>query len=155
MIYNPIEQKSYIIPSENFNEVEVNTVTQSNVVLTGQALVDEFQDDKLNCSVNRLENYDIGDTIYVKDVISDLVYNPDDDITVMYFGNTEVGSFEWPFAGDLRERFTVGDDIAFRFKVVEEYSADEYTFESLDYFMESYDLMEKGTAADINDYIME
>ena len=109
----------------------------------------------MNNYVNDLKNYSIGDSIYVKDIVSYLEYNADDDTTLMYFGSTEDSMCLWPFAGDLRERFNIGDDITFKFKVVEEYSTNKYTFESLDYYLESYALMDEGTAADINNYLVE
>lgn len=154
MVFNPATRKSYVIPSENFDTAALMSSTQSNTTLTGQELLKEFQDDELNCFVDNLKHYSVGDILYVKDVITNLEYNSDDDTTVMYFGNTEDGSFEWPFAGDLRERFEIGDELTFKFNIVEEYSTEEYIFESLDYFTESYDLMEKGTAAEIDTYLV-
>lgn len=173
MVYNPVTQKSYIIPLEDgFGTLRSNalsfnldtnnyigsisdfTTTVTDNVLTSQDLVNEFQDNKLNMSVNRLKNYNVGDTVYVRDTIADLVYNVDKDITVMYFGQSEDSCFEWPFAGDLRKQFNIGDELTFKFSVVEEYSTNAYTFETLDYFLDSYDLMDKGTAANIDTYLM-
>lgn len=155
MVYNPLTQKSYVIPSDIESATVMNMALQRNRLLTSEDLVNEFQDDKLNCSVNRLKNYDIGDIVYVQDVIVDLEYDPVKNTTVMYYGNTEESCFEWPFAGDLRDRFDIGDIIKFKFRVVEEYATDEYTFESLDYFLESYELMDVGSAANIDDYLAE
>lgn len=154
MVYNPATQKSYVIPSDAFAMNTINLLPQGNEILTSQDLVNEFQDEKLSCSVNRMKNYNIGDSVYVKDNIADLVYDDDKNTTVMYFGSTEESCFFWPFAGDLRRRFNIGDEITFKFNVVEEYSTDEYTFETLDYFLESYDLINQGTAANIDDYLV-
>lgn len=173
MVYNPVTQKSYIIPLEDgFGTLRSNalsfnldtnnyigsigdfTTTVTDKVLTSQDLVNEFQDNKLNMSVNRLKNYNVGDTVYVRDTIADLVYDVDKDTTVMYFGQSEDSCFEWPFAGDLRKQFNIGDELTFKFSVVEEYSTNAYTFETLDYFLDSYDLMDEGTAANIDTYLM-
>lgn len=152
MIYNPDTQKSYIIPSDNFIPNSRNT--RNETILTAQDLVNEFYDTKLNCSVNNLKNYDVGDVIYVNDLITDLKYDDDTDVTTIYFGNTADGSFSWPFAGDLRSQFNVNDELTFKFNIVEEYATNEYTFETLDYFLESYSLITDGLAVDIEDYLV-
>ena len=36
--------------------------------------------------------------------------------------------------GNLRERIKVGDELTFKFKIVEEYATEDYTFETLNYF---------------------
>ena len=78
--------------------------------------------------------------ILVKDVVYEVAYDSDKDVTTLQFGNTSEGSCEWPFAGDLRERIKVGDELTFKFKIVEEYATEDYTFETLNYFLDSYDL---------------
>lgn len=152
MVYNPNTQKSYIIPSDTLTLS--SRVSKKGYVLTAQDLVNEFHDEKLNCSVNRMKNYDIGDTIYVTDIITGMEYNSDKNVTTIYFGNTADGSFSWPFTGDLRDQFNVNDELTFKFDVVEEYATIEYSFETLDYFLESYDLIVKNTAANIEDYLV-
>lgn len=152
MVYNPVTQKSYVIPSDISKSG--GKIKRSGNILTAQDLVNEFHDDKLNCSVNRMKDYDIGDTIYVTDVITDLQYDAGKDTTTVYFGKTADGSFSWPFAGNLCDQFSVNDVLTFRFTVVEEYAVDEYSFETLDYFMESYGLIADGTAANIEDYLL-
>lgn len=150
MVYNPDTQKSYIIPSDS---VVQSKITKDGA-LTAQDLVNEFYDDQLNCSVHRMKNYNIDDTIYVTDIITNLQYDDSTDITTIYFGNTTDGSFFWPFAGDLRNQFAVNDELTFKFNVVEEYATNEYSFETLDYFLESYDLFKADTAANIEDYLV-
>lgn len=152
MVYNPGTQKSYIVPSDILTPS--GRIAKNGNVLTAQDLVNQFYDDQLNCSVNRMKNYDIDETIYVADVITDLKYDYGKDITTIYFGNTTDGSFSWPFAGDLRSQMKVNDELTFKFKVVEEYATSEYSFETLDYFLESYSLIEKGAAANIEDYLV-
>lgn len=48
----------------------------------------------------------------------------------------------------------MNDELTFKFTVVEEYATDEYSFETLDYFLASYDLIAEGLAADIEDYLV-
>lgn len=151
MVYNPYMQKSYTIPSDSHVQTKI---ARSNNILTAQDLVNEFYDDQLNCSVNRMKNYGIGDTIYVVDVITNLEYNDSTDVTTIYFGNTTVGSFSWPFAGDLRNQFKINDKLTFKFNVVEEYATSEYSFETLDYFLDTYGLIKEGTAVNIENYLV-
>lgn len=54
---------------------------------------------KLKCSVNQLKHYNIGDDVVVKDVVYEVAYDSDKDVTTLQFGNTSEGSCEWPFAG--------------------------------------------------------
>ena len=152
MVYNPETQKSYIIPSDT--AVPSSRSAISDNTLTAQDLVDEFYDDQQDCSVNRLKSFDVDDTIFVTDVVTDLKYDESTNTTKLYFGNTTDGSFSWPFAGDLRSQINVNDELTFEFSVVEEYATDEYSFETLDYFLESYDLIAEGTAANIQDYLV-
>ena len=56
--------------------------------------------------------------------------------------------------GNLRERIKVGDELTFKFKVVEEYATEDYTFETLNYFLDSYDLLDNDSAADIDNYLL-
>lgn len=103
---------------------------------------------------NQLKHYNIGDDVVVKDVVYEVAYDSDKDVTTLQFGNTSEGSCEWPFAGDLRERIKVGDELTFKFKIVEEYATEDYTFETLNYFLDSYDLLDNDSAADIDNYLL-
>lgn len=146
--------KSYVIPSDNFGASELKKTTRTSSTLTAQDLFDEFWDEELKCSVNQLKHYNIGDDVVVKDVVYEVAYDSDKDVTTLQFGNTSEGSCEWPFAGDLRERIKVGDELTFKFKIVEEYATEDYTFETLNYFLDSYDLLDNDSAADIDNYLL-
>ena len=56
--------------------------------------------------------------------------------------------------GNLRERIKVGDELTFKFTIVEEYATEDYTFETLNYFLDSYDLLDNDSAADIDNYLL-
>lgn len=56
--------------------------------------------------------------------------------------------------GNLRERIKVWDELTFKFKIVEEYATEDYTFETLNYFLDSYDLLDNDSAADIDNYLL-
>lgn len=56
--------------------------------------------------------------------------------------------------GNLRERIKVGDELTFKFKIVEEHATEDYTFETLNYFLDSYDLLDNDSAADIDNYLL-
>ncbi len=51
-----------------------------------------------------------------------------------------------------RCQINVNDELTFN--VVEEYATSGYSFETLDYFLESYDLIAEGAAANIEDYLV-
>ena len=63
MVYNPKNQKSYVIPSDNFGASELKKTTRTSSTLTAQDLFDEFWDEELKCSVNQLKHYNIGDDV--------------------------------------------------------------------------------------------
>ena len=46
------------------------------------------------------------------------------------------------------------DELPFRFNVLEEYSTSEYSFETLDYILESYDLIAEDAAINIKNYLV-
>ena len=46
------------------------------------------------------------------------------------------------------------DELTFKFKIVEEYATEDYTFETLNYFLDSYDLLDNDSAADIDNYLL-
>ena len=73
MVYNPKNQKSYVIPSDNFGASELKKTTRTSSTLTAQDLFDEFWDEELKCSVNQLKHYNIGDDVVVKDVVYEAV----------------------------------------------------------------------------------
>lgn len=155
-VYNQKTNKSYQIPSETRNELfRKKSNNSNNNVLTAQELFDEFYDKDLNCSVYSMQNFNIGDTIFVEDKIIELKYNEDNDSTKLYFGKTTEGPFKWIFAGDLRGKIKVGDSIKFKFKVVEEFANEEYTFETLDYFNDWHMLKLENRIPDISKYIIK
>lgn len=140
-------------------EYAYNTDTETNVnsarvKFPWKAAFKVIWDEELKCSVNQLKHYNIGDDVVVKDVVYEVAYDSDKDVTTLQFGNTSEGSCEWPFAGDLRERIKVGDELTFKFKIVEEYATEDYTFETLNYFLDSYDLLDNDSAADIDNYLL-
>lgn len=142
----------YKVPTQIVDEYQ--TASMGGSPKSVEELYNEFWDEGVGDFVYSLASYAIDDKIVVEDEISSITYEEDLDRTVLTF-STEYGDAPWPFDGDLRERFSVGDMIQFEFSVVEEYSDGMYTFENIDYFKTAMEkLMDSEVSLKIDDYLV-
>lgn len=148
--------KSYVLPSDAVVSVNSLGQTQSGwcEVLSVEGLYDQFWDEGLQTHVMRLADYDIDDTIIVRDTIGAITYEPEKNRSILEF-NTKYGTAYWPFDGDLTDTYHAGDAVSFQFSVVEEYAAGQYTFESIDYFQNALEKLEDATVTlCVEDYVI-
>lgn len=87
-------------------------------------LMNDSYDETLDDYVHSFKSYNIGDTITVSDKIAYLVYDVETNITSVGFDYLDktnsnlTDKVYWDFAGDLRNRFSTGDNILLNVKVV-------------------------------------
>lgn len=115
--------------------------------LTFQELGKEFIDEESGMYINDSLNYDIGDTIFVEDIIGSLYYSQSSDTTTFSFKSSPHETIY--FRGDLRPYYFEGDWIQLRFRVIP-FHADSEEFETLDY---NYSLQVLEIVPDISDYL--
>lgn len=148
-------QRYYMIPSESFDAAAVSMMDNRDAqVLSVSELYSEFRDEGMGDFVYSLKSYQAGDKLEVADVISNLVYEEEENRTILEF-NTKYGTAYWPFDGNLLSQFQPGDQVHFQFEVISEYAADEYAFENIDYFNTAAQrLLDHSISLDIHNYLM-
>ncbi len=145
----------YLVPSDTHSLRRSNPLKRN--IMNVDMLYSEMYDLELNDFVYQFKTMDIGDTVYVTDVIDKLTYNPGNDRTIFEF-NTKYGNVTWPFDGNLLDEFKEGDTVSFKFNVVREFSDNNMTFENIDYAKKAMDRLingkEKSGVVDIYDYLI-
>ncbi|MBS5822999.1 MAG: hypothetical protein KID00_03905, partial [Clostridium argentinense] len=140
------DKKIYAIPSENFKE---NSIEYSEINM--QQLCNEMYDENNNRYVNSFKNFNINDDIYFKDVIEEINYNSNENSTSIKFKYKDE-LITWKFNGDLTSKYFEGDILSLRFKVVKEYEDNKFTFENINYIVESDSLGLDNVYPDIEEY---
>lgn len=154
IVINWAENKYYLIPSsDDTMKVSSDLMQQDDRVLNVDELYEQFWDSGLNDYTYVLKDFSVGDCLNVSDTIINMTYDADQDRTILEFA-TRRGNAYWPFDGNLMEQYEIGDSVAFKFNVVEEYSNSQYVFESLDYFQKAEDrLFDSEIQVEIEDYL--
>ncbi|WP_202079727.1 hypothetical protein [Caldalkalibacillus salinus] len=141
--------KFYIVPSEfHMNARNTQNFGRS---MTLSTLQEQNYDQALGAHVRYFKNFDIGDDVIFEDMILDITYDPGSDETRFAFEDRLGGISEYPFKGDLRQRYDVGQTLKLAFTVVSEY--DSEPFEVLNYI--KYGLDNDGEAPEIDDYLVD
>ena len=152
IIFNADKTRYYIRPSASEETVQLCNVQKDFSV---SDLYNQFYDNKLQDFVYVLKDLAIGDVIHVKDVISGISYDAENNRTILEF-DTKFGTAKWPFDGDLTSIYSVGNRLEFEFEVVNEYEDETMTFENINYFKEAYAKLTDATVSlNISDYIIE
>lgn len=138
------------LPSENHKQkVSLNSKSTKNESLTLIDLYDQLYDKQIERHVYMFKNYQLGDTIYFKDVIQDLKYDKMRNETDFGFKDYAGDITYWPFAGNLLNEYKVGSEIELQFKVVKR--TDQLNLETIDYIQ--FGLDNDGKAPSITDYL--
>lgn len=125
--------KIYIYPSEShtkskFIDKLLGNTLSLNKTLSYIDLQKQIYDSELNRNVRDFKDYNIGDTIFFKDKIASIEYDPSNNRTLIGFNDQDNDIVNWVFKEDLTDRFKVGDSIKLKLKVVEEVAG----FENID-----------------------
>lgn len=152
-VFSSEHNKYYLISSKRENMVFDTRLAQNEGTINVDELYEQFWDPSLNEYVYLLNDYRVGFLIRVEDDIEKLVFDEEKNRTIFEFC-TRRGTAYWPFEGDLRDRFSAGDSIAFSLQVVEEYADGKYQFETLNYFKAAENkLFDEALPLQIDDYL--
>lgn len=125
-----INNRIHIVPSLSHSKGARN----SNALLSMADLNDQSFDRQLAERVDDLRDYQVGDRMRFQDVVQAVEYDSTKNETVFTFtGKNE--QVQWPFAGNLTDRFPVGSTLALEFQVV----ANDERFETIDYIKYGYE----------------
>ena len=133
-----------------YNPLALTKETHDNgSKLNMEELNNQFIDTFTGWSVDYLRDYDNNDILYFNDVLQDIEYDRDMDITTLYFklGDSDI---PWRFSGDLTTRYNKGDQVSLKFTVVDTSYYQNIHFESLNYFVDSD--IESSRYPSIEDY---
>ena len=132
------------------------TSIQSNVKnhakkLNFQELLDQKTDTASNRELDIIKDYSIGDIIKFSDIISNITYNPERNVTFFQFESVEDEMYGLEFYGDLTSEYFIGDNLELQFKVEKLGEYEQFIFETLNYLQdESFSI---DSAPNIQNYI--
>lgn len=136
---------NYIYPSVAH---DISSMSSKSYMTLNDVRLQMF-DDELGTYVYDFKDYQIGDDILVKESITGLSYDATSDSTILTFAYDD-SELSWPFKGNITEKYNIGDQITFKFKVVEE-TDDNSFFETLDILKE----YQNDRYPNIMDYLVE
>lgn len=150
-VYDSNNQITYVTPSNEAIKFK-NEFFSKEKYLSANDLSDESFDAERDILVNDFKHYNIGDQLLFKDIIKKIEYNNEYNYTAISF-DCKNQLVTWPFKGDLTNRFKVGQEIKFKFNVVEEFSYQDEKFENIDYAVEGKEKLKNNDYEIIDDYL--
>lgn len=99
-------------------------------------LNNQFYDEKSGISVDYLRDYNTGDDIIFEDIIDKTQFNPNENNTSLFF-LLDNEYIEWKFNGNITNKYKKEDRINLHFKVITVKQYKGITFESIDFFKDS------------------
>lgn len=116
-------------------------------------LNNQFYDGKSGISVDYLRDYNTGDDIIFEDIIDKIQFNPNENNTSLFF-LLDNEYIEWKFNGNITNKYKKEDRINLHFKVITVKQYKGITFESIDFFKDSSNGINKqGPYPCISDYL--
>jgi len=101
--------------------------------------VEEFQDQWRTGDSDSFKDYDVGDTVYIKDEIAGVHYDEADKVTVIRIaGKSYAGDLEFHFKGKVYDNFAKDDKVIIKDKVTQK--NDKETLQGLDTSLEEDDI---------------
>ena len=123
------------------------------VTLDIKQLNNQFYDEKSGISVDYLRDYNTGDDIIFEDIIDKIQFNPNENNTSLFF-LLDNEYIEWKFNGNITNKYKKEDRINLHFKVITVKQYKGITFESIDFFKDSSNGINKqGPYPCISDYL--
>lgn len=113
--------------------------------MTFSELNELLYDEKNQYGVEDFASYKIGDTITIRDVVKDIIYDGDQNLSTVKFNTHKMLVFK----GDVRSRIKVNNRVTLHFKVVP--LIDRFEYETLEIVRK----WEGGEYPTINEYLIK
>ena len=140
-------------PRSDTTPTQINQEQQKPQPLTSNNLTINFMTKKSGISVDYLRDYNTGDDIIFEDIIDKIQFNPNENNTSLFF-LLDNEYIEWKFNGNITNKYKKEDRINLHFKVITVKQCKEITFESIDFFKDSSNGINKqGPYPCISDYL--
>jgi len=148
----------YMEPSvnhKNFNLLKNNELI-NNKPLNIKMLTEQIYDKSLNRFVYCFKDFNIGDKILFSNNIEQIYFDSNENATFFILRSVDNNeSVKWGFTGDLTKNYRIGDKLELEFEVIEKYSDESITFETLDYIEDGLEKINNQSYPDINDYLLQ
>lgn len=140
-------------PRSDTTPTQINQEQQKAPTLDIKQLNNQFYDEKSGISVDYLRDYNTGDDIIFEDIIDKIQFNPNENNTSLFF-LLDNEYIEWKFNGNITNKYKKEDRINLHFKVITVKQYKGITFESIDFFKDSSNGINKqGPYPCISDYL--
>lgn len=146
--FKKIGNKRFIVPSKN--HVQLNSENYNKKIINFNEFHNQFFDEELNSYVDVAKNYIVGDVIRVRDTIKALEYDKKEDATYFWFEFSDNKVDYVKFSGDLTNKFKMGDQLEFKFKLFPATKDNKYVI--LNY---NYEVENTGKTPNIDGYLVK
>lgn len=141
--------KIYFLPDTNHKSNQKKLYSHK---LSMKDLNNEFFDDVNKRYVKSSKNFSIGDTVLFEDTIKSIKYDSTTNATYFVFEGQDGFDITWAFANDLTNIYKAGHKLSLKFKLVQETRANGFTFENINYIVDSKESQPAGKFVNIKDY---
>jgi hypothetical protein len=127
--------KRFYLNQDKSEDLQTKVSFNTSNILTVDELYDEFYDKTTNQLTNQTKTLLQNSTVYVKDVIKDIIYNEEDDYTEFRFASSHPNQEYHPsyYKGNLTEAYSIGDILELKFKLITIAETNGQVFVNLDY----------------------
>jgi hypothetical protein len=153
--------KTYITKDNIYMEPSINhkilNLLKNNELINKPLDIDmlseQIYDKELNRFVYSFKDFNVGDKILFSNNIERIYFDSNENATFFILKSVDDQNVKWAFTGDLTKNYKVGDKLQLEFKVIEKYSDQNITFETLDFIEDGLERIKNQTYPDINDYL--
>lgn len=151
-MYEIIGDNEYLLDGRVLRMAQKADNKQDDTIWDMRKLKESKFDSTVGEEVDQIFGRNVGEKIFFTDKISDIVYNEERNVSYFVFNSSSGDDYGLQFAGDMREKFCVGEEITLQFSVVKIGEIENYSFESIDYLEDS--AFEQDSAPSIFDYLI-
>ena len=145
-----------MVPSPGFQSRFFVLANENRTQDAGHALLRQGRNPKVRKNsgvIDYLRDYNTGDDIIFEDTIDKIQFNPNENNTSLFF-LLDNEYIEWKFNGNITNKYKKEDRINLHFKVITVKQYKGITFESIDFFKDSSNGINKqGPYPCISDYL--
>lgn len=138
-----------VLYDEYYHDVQHKNKIVKHRPMTFRELNELLYDEKNQYGVEDFAGYKIGDTITIHDVVKDIIYDGDQNLSTVKFNTHQNAYTLLVFKGDVRSRIEVNNRVTLHFKVVT--LIDSFEYETLEIVRK----WEEGVYPIIDDYLIK